>query len=337
MMRIILCLFCCLAATAQETVKPDFALPQREWVGQRLAIWRSGFLIRRGELTHTSLRVFDRAGALSVEVDLAKRISLDTTIDDVVRLADGSLVAAVRAYNYNSDKDVESLLVSINSQGQITATQPLTPFRPLRLWLEASGKIAMVGRVSPSDALADPTPETRELVLRMYENGAQPLRMISSKATGLVLPIPTLATSWEPRDIVPAGGRAIVLIARTPAPRFAEISLADGSVVGDWTVESPTIAVEGKTTRRLTLEEFTLTGSHRLIAYFVDAPRERYFELDRATKQWSPVDALNRQPISNLYSASGELLLVSWAGKPTIGDLGFAWVSLEKRAQSINR
>jgi hypothetical protein len=89
-------LFCLLAANAQETVKPDFSLPQEEWVAQRLALWSDGFLIRRGERINTSLRVFDRTGAKSLVVGLANKIPSDTTIDDVLRLDGGSLIAAVR-------------------------------------------------------------------------------------------------------------------------------------------------------------------------------------------------------------------------------------------------
>jgi hypothetical protein len=334
MVRTFLCLLCFLAANAQETAKPEFSLPQEEYFGHHLAIWSNGFQIRRGERIKTSLRVFDRTGSLSFEAVLANANLTDTTIDDVLRLDDGSLIAAVRSY----DKDVQSLLLFISPQGQITSTQRLTPFRPMRLWSEANGQIAMIGRVSPSDDLTDPRPETRELVLRTYESGGQSLRMLASKATGLVLPVPTVLTSWEPRDIVPAGGHVVVLIARSPVPRFAEISVADGSVVDDWTVESPTIAAAGKTTR-LTLEEFTVTASHRLIAFFVDGPPRapRYFELDRANKQWTPVDALNRQSVYNLYAANGERVLVLVFTGVVAGNVGFAWIPLGESTHSVAR
>jgi hypothetical protein len=334
MVRTFLCLFCFLAANAQETVKPEFSLTREEWRG-RLAIRSNGWLIRHGERTHTSLRVSDRTGTLAFEVDLAKNILPDTTIDDVLRLDDGSLITAVRTY----DKDVQSLLLFINPQGQIASTQRLTPFRPMRLWLEAGGQIAMIGRVSPSDDLMDPAPGTRELVLRTYESGGQSLRMLSSKATGLVLPVPTVLTSWEPRDIIPAGGHAVVLIERTPVPRFAEISVADGSVIGDWTIQGPRIAVEGKAAR-LTLGEFTLTASHRLIAFFGGERyfEERYFELDRVNKQWIPVNALNRKSVNNLYAANGERVLVfTWVGARVNGEMGFAWISLEESTRSMAR
>jgi hypothetical protein len=327
--RIFLYLSCLLAANAQETVKPDFSLPQEEWVAQRLAIWSNGFLVRRGERIHTSLRVFDRKGAMSFVVGVANRISIDTTIDDVLRLDGGSLIAAVRTY----DKDIQSLLVFINSQGEITSTQRVTPFRPMRIWLEPGGQIAMIGRVSPSDDLTDPAPETRELVLRKYENDGPSLRMLSSKATGLVLPVPGALTSWEPRDIVPAGGHVVVLVERTPVPRFAEISVADGSVIGDWTVESPRVAIEG-TQARPTMGEFTVTASRRLIAYFSGDryAEERYFELDRAKKQWIPVAALNRRSVcSNLYGAEGERVLVF---TPDPHGIGFAWIPLEEATRA---
>jgi hypothetical protein len=338
MVRTLLCFLCFLAANAQETIQSEFSLPQEEWNGQRLAIWSNGFHIRHGERTHTSLRVFDRNGTLAFEVDLAKNILPDTTIDDVLRLDDGSLIAAVRTY----DKEVESLLVFVNSQGQIASTQRVTPFRPMRLWLESSGQIVMIGRVSPSDDLTDSAPRTRELVLRTYESGGQSLRMLSSKATGLVLPVPTVLTSWEPRDIIPAGGHVVVLIERTPVPRFVEISVADGSVIGDWTIESPKIAVEGKSAR-LTLGEFTLTVSHRLIAFFGGERyfEERYFELDRANKQWVPVNALNRLSGSNnVYAADGERVLVFCTAPictAPIGKLGFSWIPLEESTKSMVR
>jgi hypothetical protein len=266
-------------------------------------------------------------------VDLAKNILPDTTIDDVLRLDDGSLIAALRTY----DKDVQSLLVFINSQGQIASTQRVTPFRPMRLWLEPSGQIAMMGRVSPSDDLMDPAPGTRELVLRMYERGGQSLRMLSSKSTGVVLPVPTEMTSWEPRDIIPGGGHVVVLIERAPVPRFAEISIADGSVIGDWRIEHPNIAADGRGAQ-LRLGEFTLTASHRLIAFFSGDRyfEERYFELDRANKRWIPVNALNRLSVTNnVYAADGERVLV-FCTTP-IGKLGFAWVSLEESTQSTVR
>jgi hypothetical protein len=160
MVRTFLCLFCFLAANAQETIKPEFSLPPEEWNGQRLAIWSNGFHIRHGERTNTSLRVFGRTGALAFEVDLAKSGFPDTTIDDVLRLDDGSLIAAVRTY----EKEIQSLLLFVNPQGQIASTQRLTPFRPMRLWLETSGQIAMLGRVSPSDDPMDAAMQTRELV-----------------------------------------------------------------------------------------------------------------------------------------------------------------------------
>lgn len=327
MIRTFLCLFCFLAANAQETVKPEFSLPQQEWSGQRLAIWSNGFQIRHGERANTSLRVFDRTGAMAFEVDLAKSGLPDTTIDDVLRLNDGSLIAAVRTY----DRAVQSLLLFVNAQGQIHSTQRLAPFRPMRLWLEANGRIAMIGHVSPSDNPADATPGTRELVIRTYESGGPSLRMISSKATGLVLPVSAVLRSWEPRDIMPAGGHVAVLIERTPVQRFAEISVDDGAVIGDWTVAGPADLTPG---------EFTLTASHRLIAFFNGTPKQRYFELDRANKRWTPVNALNRLSVNNLYAADGERVLVfAWINTWINGGagLGFAWIPLDESAPATAR
>ena len=155
MVQISLCLLCFLAVNAQEAIKPDFSLPQEEWMGHRLAIWSNGFHIRQGERTNTSLRVFDRTGTLAFEVSLTKSGMPDTTFDDVLRLKDGSLIAAVRTYG----KDIQSQLVFIDAHGQIASTQRLTPFRPMRLWLEPSGKIAVLGRLSQSDDLMDTEPE----------------------------------------------------------------------------------------------------------------------------------------------------------------------------------
>ena len=80
MVRTFLCLLCFVAANAQETVKPEFSLPQEEYFNHHLAIFSNGFQIRRGERTNTSLRVFDRTGSLSFEAVLANANLTDTTI-----------------------------------------------------------------------------------------------------------------------------------------------------------------------------------------------------------------------------------------------------------------